>query len=75
MENPHCDAQVVYVIPEVTQPEEKDPLKDENLTLEKITKLINKQNEELKLNFKKFCEAPPESEEKTQMQLKLNQSK
>ena len=40
MAAPHVDAQVVYVIPEATQPE-KDPLKDENLTLEKIAKLIN----------------------------------
>ena len=41
---------MVYVIPEVTvvEPEEKDPLKDDNLSLEKITKLIHKQNEELK---------------------------
>ena len=37
MPAPHTEAQVVYVIPEVTE----DPLKDDTLTLEQIAKLIN----------------------------------
>ena len=71
MPEPHFDAQIVYVIPEVTE----DPLKDDTLSLEQIAKLINQQNEILKQNFKKFAQAPANSEEKTEMQQKLNESK
>lgn len=44
----HKDAQIVYVIPE-------DPL--ENIIQEKLSKMINHKNEEIKVYFKKFCEA------------------
>lgn len=50
-----------------------DPLKDDNLTLEQITKLINEKNEEIKVAFKQFCDAP--SDEKEALQLKLKNTK
>jgi hypothetical protein len=82
----HKDAQMVYVIPEVSKEDEEkleaeknnkvyNPLKDDNLSLDQITKLINDKNEEVKMTFKKFCEAPPDSQLKTEMQQKLKETK
>jgi len=82
----HQDAQIVYVIPEMSKEDELkleaeksnkvyNPLNDGNLSLEQITKMIKDKNEEVKLTFKKFCEAPPDSELKTQMQQKLKETK
>ena len=53
----------------------RDPLNDDSLTLNKVTKLIHDQNDEVKLTFKKFCEAPSDSAEKCDMQQKLKEAK
>lgn len=75
----HPDSQVVYVIPEVSTEDMKimeaaqrnesyDPCKDPTLTLEQIAKFINDQNEEIKSNFKKFCQAKADTAEKRQLE-------
>ena len=80
----HPESQVVYVIPEVStedlkvieaaqRNEDYEPCKDPTLTLEQITKFINDKNEEIKGNFKKFCQAKADSPEKKELEQKLKE--
>lgn len=39
-----------------------DPLIDDDCNLEQITMYIRNKNEEVKQAFKRFCDAPPDSE-------------
>ena len=55
--------------------EDYDPCKDPTLTLEQITKFINDKNDEIKGNFKKFCQAKADSAEKKELEQKLKQAK
>lgn len=86
LREPNEEALFLYVIPEVSKEEMLrnqaamnnevyDPLNDENLTLEQVTRFIKEQNDEVKLTFKKFCEAPSNSELKQEMQTKLKEVK
>lgn len=78
----HPESQVVYVIPDVStedmkameaaqRNEDYDPCKDPTLTLEQITKLITDKNDEIKGNFKSFCQAKAGSPEKKELEDKL----
>jgi len=82
----HPESQVVYVIPEVSTEDLKvmeaaqrneayNPCKDPSLTLEQIAKFINDQNEEIKSNFKKFCQAKTGTPEKKQLEQELKKAK
>jgi len=44
-----------------------DPLTDDNLTLEQITMYIKRKDDEVKLAFKQFCDAPPDSDQKNEL--------
>ena len=82
----HRGAQILYVIPTMSKEDEKmkeasmqnkvyDPLNDSSLTLDQITKLIKHQNDSVKALFKRFCEATPDSPEKSQLQQDLKERK
>lgn len=77
---------MVYVIPDVSKEDELrqeaeqnnrtyNPVKDEDLTLEQITRLIKEKDLEVKSLFKQFCAATPDSEEHQSLRKKLSDCK
>ena len=72
LSSPNSNAQIIYVIPDVSKEDllreeaaknnsAYDPLQDENMTLEQVTRLKNETDEGVKRCFKEFCQAPADS--------------
>ena len=75
LREPNHEALILYVIPEISKEEilkknaaenkeGYDPLSDDKLTLEQAQMYISEKNKEVKLAFKAFCDAEPDSAEK-----------
>lgn len=72
---PEVSTEDIKIMEAASRNEDYDPCKDSSLTLEQIAKLINDQNEEVKSNFKKFCQAKADTPEKKELELQLKKSK
>ena len=78
--NSHPQAQIVYVVPEITNPimmsnEIIEGSKYPNLTLDQITKLIEDQGLLVKETMKEFFNAESDSDHKKDLEQKLNELK